>query len=184
MKHRLSITLLLLGMFLVTQMIGLVVMHAYAPTTHEQINPDTGEKEIVTERETLPFGMEYEDDQSMTGTFLTIVTSLIFAILIYGFLMRHDLRLIIKIWFMLVVFLAIGITIYPVIAKYTVHPSLIALILVIPLVYFKVLRPNVYVHNITELLIYPGIFVGFLFIVVIVNCPSVEHDRAFGTDVG
>jgi presenilin-like A22 family membrane protease len=176
MKHKISITLLLLGMFVVTQFIGIAVLNEYAPTTNEYYNETTGQYDTITEREQLPFGMEYEEEQGPAGTLLTIITSLIFAILIYAFLMRHDLRLIIRVWFMLVIFLALCLTSYPFIAKYTVNPSIIAGLIAIPLVYFKVIKPNVYVHNITELLIYPGIAVV---VVALLYLPSNETASIF-----
>ena len=134
-------------------------------------NESTGQVDIVAERETLPFGMEYEEEQGAAGTFLSLITALIIAILAYMFLMRYDMKIVIRIWFMLVIFLALGLALFPFVAKYTEHASLVAAIIAIPLVYFKIIKPNVYVHNITELLIYPGIAVV---LVALLYLPSNE----------
>jgi len=170
MKHKLSITLLLLSMFLVTQIIGIAVLNEYAPSTQEIVG-ENGQVELVTEREPLPFGMEYGEEQSTFGTLISIILSLIFAVLIYTFLMKYDMKIIIKIWFMLVIFLAIGITSFPFLSKITQYATLTAIALTIPLVYFKVIKPNKYIHNITELLIYPGIAVV---VVALIYMPSKE----------
>ena len=114
MKHKLSITLLLLFMFIVTQGIGILVLNEYAPTISEVYNESTGQVDIVAERETLPFGMEYEEEQGAAGTFLSLITALIIAILAYMFLMRYDMKIVIRIWFMLVIFLALGLALFPV----------------------------------------------------------------------
>ena len=47
MKHKLSITLLLLAMFLATQFIGLYVVDQYAPKTETFVNETTNETFFV-----------------------------------------------------------------------------------------------------------------------------------------
>ncbi|MBU3923476.1 MAG: hypothetical protein KJ592_01010 [Nanoarchaeota archaeon] len=168
MKHKLTITLILLGMFLVTQFIGLFVINAYTPQTI--IDPTTGEQTQAPGNE-LPFGLQTNQDEP-TPTFLSIVFSFALAFALILLLMKYKWKMVIRLWFFLVVTLALSISIYAIL-KYTytitlLHYytittiSIIALAVAIPLALIKIFRPNMYVHNLTELLIYPGIAAVFV----------------------
>ena len=155
MKHKLSITLLLLSMFLVTQFIGLFVVNAYTPQTIK--DPATGEI-ILNSESQLPFGIETPETN-----FLAIVFYFILAFAIVAILMKYKWRLVIKLWFLLVITLALGITLNAFLKYSTLtNISIIALAIAIPLALLKILKPNVFVHNITELFIYPGIAAVFV----------------------
>jgi presenilin-like A22 family membrane protease len=156
MKHRISITLLLLSMFLVTQFIGLFVVNAYTP--QETINQETGEI-MLNQQNQLPFGIETPETN-----FLAIIFYFILAIAIIAILMKYKWKLVIKIWFLLVITLALGISIYAILMKFTSldNIAIIALAIAIPLALIKIFRANVFVHNITELFIYPGIAAVFV----------------------
>ncbi|MGK0208873.1 MAG: presenilin-like A22 family membrane protease [Patescibacteria group bacterium] len=154
MKHKASITLLLLSMFLITQLIGIYTITAYAPSIEETFNETTQENQFEITQQELPFGL---DTQGQTLSPISIIFSLILAIIIFSLLMKHDLKWIMKAWFSLVIVIALGITLYPSLEKYTAYPTLIALLISLPLAYFKIIKPRMLVHNITELFIYPGI---------------------------
>ena len=159
MKHKLTITLILLGMFLLTQFIGLFVINAYAPI--KIIDPSTGE--IITSHiNDLPFGLQTPEDEP-TPSFISIVFAFALAFAIIFILMKYKWKIIIRFWFFFVVALALGITINAFL-KYTslTRISLVALIIAIPLAFLKIFRPNAYLHNATELLIYPGIAAVFV----------------------
>lgn len=142
-------------MFLVTQFIGLFVVNAYTPQT--VFNQTTG---MITPDTTsqLPFGIETPETN-----FLTIIFYFALAFAIVSILMKYKWRLVIKLWFLLVITLALGISTYAVL-KYTPLNNItaIALAIAIPLALLKIFRPNVFVHNVTELLIYPGIAAVFV----------------------
>ena len=161
-KHRLSITLILLSMFVITQFIGIFVINAYAPTSQEIINPATGESEIVLTEGGLPFGLQAPQDEP-TPNFLSIVFAFALAFALIFILMKYRWKVVIRLWFFFVVTLALGITINAFL-KYTtlINISIIALAIAIPLSFLKIFRPNTYVHNLTELLIYPGIAAVFV----------------------
>lgn len=133
-------------MFLVTQFIGLYVVNHYIN------NP-------------LPYGMdaptvEHQSD-FYTSFFPSIVIAFIFAIIIFILLTRFNLAIVMKLWFLFVVMLALGITLtsfFPNIPKI----SLIALIFIFPLAIIKTFKFNIIVHNFTELFIYPGIAAVFV----------------------
>ena len=163
MKHKLSITLILLSMFLLAQFIGLFVVNAYTPQII--LDPVTG-KEISSSVNDLPFGLQTPDDEQ-TPSFLSIVFSFILAFAIIFILMKYKWKMIIRFWFFFVVILALGIAINAFL-KYTtlINTSIIALAIAIPLSFLKIFRPNMLVHNTTELLIYPGIAAVFVPILV------------------
>ena len=161
MKHKLSITLILLGMFLLTQFIGLWVVASYMPITESTINQETGEIELIVQERNLPFGLQTPDDE-ITTNFISIVFSFIFALAIILILMKYKWKFIIRTWFFFVISLALGISIYAFIRNSVSNPQILALVIAVPLSYFKIFKPNVLTHNITELLIYPGIAAVFI----------------------
>ena len=163
MKHKTSITLILLGMFLITQFVGLSVISVYVPTSQTIINPETGESKIITTENLLPFGLQPSHDES-TPNFLSIVFAFALAFALIFILIKYKWKMVIQFWFFSVIVLALGITIYAFLLKYTAltNISIIALVIAIPLAFFKIFKPNVYIHNSTELLIYPGIAAVFV----------------------
>ena len=156
-------------MFLATQLIGISILNSYAPTITEFYNETAGENQIEVDKPQLPFGLEYEEENQETPHFLSIIFAMIFAVIIFSVLMKYNLKSIIKIWFLLVIIISLGITLYPLLSKYFDYASLIAIIIALPLAFFKIIKPNLYVHNLTELFIYPGIAVV---IVSVIFSPS------------
>ena len=77
--------------------------------------------------------------------------------------MKYKWKTVIRIWFLIVTILALGISLNAFL-KYTPLTSIaiIAIAIAIPLAALKIFRPNVYSHNLTELLIYPGIAAVFV----------------------
>ncbi|MCK4996943.1 hypothetical protein KAS08_01445 [Candidatus Pacearchaeota archaeon] len=162
MKHRLSITLILLGMFLVTQFIGLFVVNTYAPTEQTIVNITTGEAEILLVGGELPYGLETPETDP-TPNFISIVFSFVLAFAIIFILMKYKWKMVIRIWFFFVVCLALSIAINAFLSfTPLVNASIYALCLAVPLSALKIFKPNVYAHNLTELLIYPGIAAVFV----------------------
>lgn len=169
MKHSLKITLILLAMFFATQMIGLAVINAYAPKTI-QIEKQTEQGTVVenvTVSQKIPYDMEpppMKPEVSITS----IVISIIIATLIFLFLTKLKANFIIKVWFFFVVLFTTAISLNAlfsyVIVKLPWGLTLdkLALIIAFPMVYLKVIKRNMLVHNIDELLIYPGLAAVFV----------------------
>ncbi|MCG8699000.1 MAG: hypothetical protein MI922_13175 [Bacteroidales bacterium] len=158
MKHKLSIKITLLAMFLATQLIGLYVVNAYAPS----LSPDPQTGEIILTPNTLPFGLQTPEDEP-TPNFLSLVFSFALAFAIIFILMKYKWKMIIRLWFFFVIALALAISINAFLKITTLtNASIIALAIAIPLSFLKIFHPNVYVHNTTELLIYPGIAAVFV----------------------
>ncbi|MBS3086983.1 hypothetical protein J4226_00125 [Candidatus Pacearchaeota archaeon] len=156
MKHKLSVTLILLGMFLLTQFIGLFVINAYTPT----INETTGQIDNLSNP--LPFGLQTPEDEP-TPTFLSLILSFALAFALIFTLMKYKWKMVIRLWFFLVITLALALSINAILKYSTLtNISLIALAIAIPLSFTKIFFPNFYAHNLTELLIYPGIAAVFV----------------------
>jgi len=158
MKHKTSITIILLAMFLLTQFIGLYVVDSYSPSVKIETNPETGEEINVTyypEENQLPFNLQAPEEQE--PNLASIIISFIFAIMLILLLMKYKMVLLIRLWFFVVVIIALSVSFNSFLKMSLVYASLISLIAAIPLAYFKVFRRSIILHNLTELLIYPGI---------------------------
>lgn len=140
MKHNVKITLILLGMFLLAQLIGLYVISSY--TTQE-----------------LPYGMQPPEIEPQVSI-INIVIAMVIAIFLIFLLMKIKASFLIRIWFFIVVTVALSITLNSVLSNFhliSFPTSLIAVIIALPLAIYKIFKRNILIHNLTELLIYPGI---------------------------
>ncbi|MEK6833804.1 MAG: presenilin family intramembrane aspartyl protease [Nanoarchaeota archaeon] len=135
-------------MFLITQFIGLYVINHYS----NQNNP-------------LPYGMQAPEITSnndfYTSFFPSIIFAFIFAIVLLILLTKFNLGFVLKLWFFVVVLIALGIFVTSFFPNQK-YISYIALIFVLPLAVLKVYRRNLLIHNTTELVIYPSIAAVFV----------------------
>ena len=149
MKHNIKITIVLIAMFLLTQVIGLFVINFYQTTE-------------------LPYGMQPPADVTPNTSIASILFAFALAITLFFLLTKIKAEKFIRLWFFVVTALAIGLTINVILSK--INPSLnvfeinsiIGLVIALPFVYIKIFKRNTIVHNITELLIYPGIAAVFV----------------------
>ena len=154
MKHSIKIVIILLGMFFLTQLIGILVIHQYSPEVKQVVN-----EQGILENKTiynLPYGMEPPPDITPSTTLFSIVLAMAIAVVFMLILMRYKVEFFLRAWFFVVVTLALGITIYAFLSGVK-YAQIIALIIAIPLAAIKLFKRNIIVHNITELFIYPGI---------------------------
>jgi presenilin-like A22 family membrane protease len=131
-------------MFLVTQLIGLAVIHVYSSHSNN-----------------IPYGMSPPENITPNTSFFSIIFALFFGIALMLILMKFKIELFLRLWFFFVVVIAIAITINSGIMSLP-YSSLIALLVALPLAFIKVFRRTILVHNLTELMIYPGIAVIFV----------------------
>ena len=137
MKHNIKITTILLLMFIVTQIIGLVVISIY-------------------QGHTLPYGMQ-PPEMKPEVSFSSIIISIFLAVSLVFLLMKIKANWIMRIWFFSVVAIAIALTFNAFFLKFLPNAAAFALTLGIIFSYLKIFRRNIIVHNATELFIYPGI---------------------------
>ena len=150
MKHTLKVTAIILLMFLITQFIGLYVVGHYLDA------PDT-----------VPYGMGLPENEKTdyTPNFISIVIAFIIAIAIFFVLTKFKARFVMRIWFFVVIMLALGITFVSFLSSVLPefkYLGILALIIALPLTLSKVYSRNIATHNFTELLIYPGIAAIFV----------------------
>jgi presenilin-like A22 family membrane protease len=139
MNPKYSMSLVILGMFLLAQFVGLFIIK-------NGIVPEIFDSKIT--------------DSTQIGTFATMLFSFVVAVVLFFFLIQYRWKFFIKIWFMLVILLTLGITINSIFYMRGFTGNIyfyFSLLIALPIVALKILRPSVLVHNITELLIYAGL---------------------------
>lgn len=145
MKHRPAILAIIILMFLITQFIGIFVVNHY-------------------QNNNLPYGLDSSTPVDSSGfIFLLqeIILVFIIAIVILFILTKFKIEILLKIWFIFVIIFSLGIT-FSAILPQTKYMSIIAMAIAIPLTISKVYGRDVIIHNLTELLIYPGIAAVFV----------------------
>jgi len=147
-------------MFLIAQLIGLAVVNVYSPKQTEILNQTTGKLENITIQQDLPYGMqppEMKPEFSLTS----IIIAFIIAIVLILILMNLKATIFLRLWFFIVVIIALAIALNSAIINIQ-YSQYIALVIAIPLAFLKIFKRNLLVHNLTELLIYPGIAAVFV----------------------
>lgn len=165
MKHNLKITAILLSMFIITQIIGLVVLTANPLKINSEINGTMQEVSNPYLKWVEP--PEPETQQEFTGVFSQLVFAFILAVLLLFVLMKFKWEVVLKFWFFAVVIIALFLAFVALGKLIPIELSLktsaaIALVLAIPLAFMKIYGRNLLIHNFTEFLIYPGIAVVFV----------------------
>lgn len=146
MKHNIKISIILLTLFLITQLIGLAVVNFYLDKENK-----------------IPYGFDQKEQMEKTPNFYSqfltsLITSFIIVILLVLFLIKIKSSWFMRIWFFIVIVFAMGITISALLIKLNIiKATTIALLLSLFLAYLKVFKKNPLTHNLTELLVYPGI---------------------------
>lgn len=146
MKHNKRITLLLLGMFVLTQLIGIFIAGHY-------LNPNN----------TLPFGLDTPTPNTTAEFsifFSQIIIAFVLAVIILFLLSKFKIEIVLRLWFFAVIILALGIAFYAILPEFQ-YKAYLALTVAAILAFFKVFKRNFIIHNTTELLIYPGIAAVF-----------------------
>jgi len=170
MKHNLRITFILLAMFIATQFIGIYVVDYYS-------NKKVVEGEVIeVDSPDLPFGLEspeLKENREFNQMFVFIIFAFTIAIFLLLLLSKFNIGFIIKIWFFIVILIALGISFN--VFLFELFPSeitlsslvfplswLIVLIIALPLAFIKIYKRDFLVHNSTELFVYPGIAAVFV----------------------
>ncbi len=143
MKHTWNVTFVLIAIFITAQIIGLGIVLSYLDVKATQ---ETGASTFSN----LPFNVERPQvEQSVS--YLYIVAAIVIGTLLLLLLIKFRRIGLWKLWY----FFAVMGTLTIAIAAYL--PQYIALTLAIIFALWKILRPNFYVHNLTEILIYGGL---------------------------
>ena len=134
-------------MFLITQLIGLFIINFY-----------------LQDGNLLPYGFNQQslDMQDSFSFLASMIFSFIIAILLVLVLTKIKSVIVMKTWFFIVICLALGLTLNAIFSLIKIPlPAFFALTIGVIFAYFKVFKRNIILHNLTELLIYPGIAAVF-----------------------
>jgi presenilin-like A22 family membrane protease len=146
-------------MFLLTQFIGIYVVNYYSPT--KTVN---SVQQNVTSPNELPFGLEPPPMNQQVNVWMILLYMLpafVIAIGLFFLLTKLKAEIILKGWFFLVVIIALAITLMSFLPEWS-YMWIIAVAVAATLAFFKIYKRNFIVHNLTELLIYPGIAAVFV----------------------
>ena len=147
MKHSLSITLLILGIFLLAQFIGIFILYKY-------IDPEQSVQEGKTVFKELPIGERPPVEEKTS--FIPVILAVLIGTVILLVLIKYKLAFIWKLWFLMAAVITLTVAFTAFIS------TAIAFGLALVLGIWKVLKPNVIVHNGTELFIYGGLAAIFV----------------------
>ncbi|MBI2145946.1 hypothetical protein HYU22_01235 [Candidatus Woesearchaeota archaeon] len=142
MKHSLSITLIVLGTFLLAQFIGLGILYKY-------IDPLKSVEAGKTVFKDLPIGERPPVNEQTS--FIPVIIAILLGTGLLLLLIKYRWIIIWKVWFLLAVVIALTVAWSAfVVPLWAFLPALIFGV-------WKVFKPNVWVHNLTELFIYGGL---------------------------
>ena len=167
MKHNFRVTLILVMLFLLSQLVGLTVISQYITVEEvvKEVEIDGVKQEIIVQVqdwEILPYGIErpeVNEDRSYIG----IIISILIATLLALMLIKLEARFLWKIWF----FLSVWFTLSIAFNAFVFQGLAIGLALLFAI--GKIFKNNVYLHNFTELFIYGGLAVIFVPILSLVS---------------
>ena len=138
MKHDLFVTLVLIFLFLGAHIIGLFVVKNYIPSEQQ-----------------LPLGIEKPQFNERTS-YIPITIALIVTTIIALILIKFAAFRLWKLWFFLSIFFTLTV------AFAAFIPEPIAIPLSLLLAVWKTFKPNVLIHNFTELFVYGGLAAVFV----------------------
>lgn len=148
MKHHPSVIFLMLAFFVLTQLIGLIVIKNYMEIKDSQMVwktlPSVG-----------PFVFDRpEIEQNIS--FIYVISAILIGTLLFFLLIRFKVNLLWKAWFFLAIFLCLYISFFAFFSQTT--SAVIAFILT----FLKIFRPSIITHNLSELFIYGGLSAIFV----------------------
>jgi len=148
MKHTLKISLILVFLFFVSQVVGLLVTNAY-------IDHEASEEAGEITFEQLPYSIE-RPPVEQKSSFIFIITAILIGTVMVLLLIKFKRTFLWKVWF----FLAVVVTLS--IALSAFMDSYLAFFISLVLAGVKIFKPNVIVHNLTEVFVYGGLAAIFV----------------------
>lgn len=182
MKHNTKVTSIIVIMFIVSMLIGFVVIDSYDQFFGKTAQRIAQEKNITLEKPEISFvqgavppPMEFKRTIDVVNILVSILIAIAIGVVLFFFLSKIRINLVIKGWFTVVIFICLTIALTLIFYRILGHTSLMNLfgkkfllaeVIAVPLAavltYFKIKKMNILVHNFTELLIYPGLAVIFV----------------------
>lgn len=152
MKHSLKITIILIIIFLTSQIVGLTTVNRFIQPV---INQTTGEIKINYSETAIGNIQEVNDNEKWILLLVIFFTILIGTLLIF-LLIRFNAGFLFKYWFLIAIAITLAIA-------FGIYMNLkIAWALAILLALWRIFKPNILIHNFTEIFIYTGIAIAFV----------------------
>src|SRR3989338_4462927 len=156
MKHDLRVTLVLVGLFLAVQLIGLGTVNSYI-----KVEKDINGTITIEHPDTVI--CPQPEIERKEFSFIPVVIAILVGTALVFLLIRFRLQRVWKYWFLFAVWITMSVFFGVYIAKY------IAITIGLVLALMKIFKPNVFIHNITEIFVYSGITILLLPLLNIVS---------------
>jgi presenilin-like A22 family membrane protease len=158
MKHSLLITLILVGVFFVSQIVGLAITDQYI--AEKVVNETTGEVINITYG-SLPLDMERPEIEE-SKSYLFILGAVLIGTMLVLLLIKFKGFKLWKIWFFLAVSLCLTISFWAFLSKLGFLGQVLAVLLAVGVAVLKIYRTNFIIHNLSEVFIYGGLAAIFV----------------------
>ncbi|NQU79114.1 hypothetical protein HQ545_05075 [Candidatus Woesearchaeota archaeon] len=152
MKHTLNITLILIGIFLLSQIVGLIITDRYIGD--RIVDVETGEVVNITYND-LPLNIDRPDVEESIS-FIFILAAILLGTILVLLLVKFRSVRIWKVWF----FISVSVCLTVAFAAFL--PSIIAIAGAILVATLKIYKPNFFIHNASEVFIYGGLAAIFV----------------------
>lgn len=147
MKHHPKVVAVLLGLFLLSQFLGLAILQMYI----DPVKSEEQGKVVFTE---LPIGERPPLDEDTS--YVPMIVAVLVGTVILLLLIKFNLHWVWKIWFLIAVVMSLSIAFGAFVGMW------FAVGLAVVLGVWKIFKPNFYVHTVTELFSYGGLAVIFV----------------------
>ena len=148
MKHTLKVTLILILIFFCAQLVGIAINSSY-------LDFGTTAKTGNLSYKALPFNME-RPQMSQVGALAYIIIGVLIGTAFLLILIRFKKVEVWKVWYFLAILMCLSL------AFAAFLPDLLAFLLALAITTLKIFKPNVFVHNISEIFLYGGLAAIFV----------------------
>lgn len=154
MKHTYKVTAYLIILFIMTQLVGMVVLSHYIDFKKTS---ETGETVLnYEEYETTTIMPPEVQDENYS--FIYVIIPVAIGTIILLLIIKFAKKWIWKAWFFLAVLIMMVMSLSPFLRKiFGVYSIYLTLFIGIVLAYYKIFKKNIYIHNLTEIFIYGGL---------------------------
>jgi presenilin-like A22 family membrane protease len=161
MKHPLNLTIILVAMFFTAQLVGLMIISEYVDVrASHQTGTTVRNSEVYTR-----IGLEPPEVKNESTSFIFILASVLIGTVIILLIIQFRQHNLWKVWYFFAVLLSLLVALNPFIYNTmsslgisSIFPAFVVVFIVSVLLSgLKVFVPNIYIHNITEILMYGGL---------------------------
>lgn len=159
MKHTFTITLFLVLIFVLAQLTGLFLINKDISDIKTTIieTPQGNKTVYVPEHNETAVGPR--PDVSGFGSFIYLVIGVAIGTILILVLVKYNKINLWRFWFFIAVWIAISISLGVLIKTKIFFSYDVAMAIAFLLALWKILKPNIIIHNVTEILMYAGIAV-------------------------